>query len=505
MGGGQENFRGRLARLRRDGGSGGGADRPPGQDAGRSREGETDAAVDARSNRGGAVRGPDDAATAPPSGAGRRKRGDPVRSGAGMPMWLRAKLARKGERATADALLAEGVHATADPLAAAAARWERTTGDPAGLAEQSTSRGTFVARTQRVPVHGTTHGAWRLDEAQHADPAAFARFTNDPALSGLDTGRAVYLDTETSGLGGGAGVYVYMVGLGWFEGDGDAAEWVSWQGFLRDPGEEPALLQAVADRVGAAPALVSFFGKSFDRHRLEDKMRIAGVTPPFADRPHLDLFHPLRRLTLGAFQDTKLQTMERELLGFRRERDLPGALAPAAWFDYLAGRPHLLEGVFLHNHEDVLSLGVLAGYLGRALAEERVCGAALPGPAARRAVALATTTKDRAEARLWAERALDRGAEGDDRRSMQLLAAESARMTGDSEAARSLYRTALEECATDRAAVRLFRGASMLLEHALGDPENARTMAERGLRLARELGCPAAEVGDLERRVARLG
>ena len=30
----------------------------------------------------------------------------------------------------------------------------------------------------------------------------------------------------------GYGVYVYMVGLGWFEPDGT---WVSWQGFLRHP------------------------------------------------------------------------------------------------------------------------------------------------------------------------------------------------------------------------------------------------------------------------------
>jgi len=463
------DFRAKLARLRREGGA----------DA--------------------------DAASAPASRA--------PEAPSGMPPWLRARLERRGAGASSMAPVGTP-GADMDPaLLRAAAAWETTTGDPADLTVVEGARGSFAARERRLPQRlpqgptpgstpgSTRHGDWDLAEVDHADPAAFARLAGDPALAELDLGASVFLDTETSGLGGGAGVFVYMVGLGWFEPDGT---YVSWQGFLRDPGEEPALLQAVADRIGASAGLVSFFGKSFDRHRLEDKMRIAGVTPPFDARPHLDLFHPLRRLTRGAFPDAKLQTMERELLRFRRERDLPGALAPAAWFDYLAGRPHRLEGVFLHNHEDVLSLAVLAAYLGRAEREERASGAALPGPAARRAVALAETAPDRAEARAWAERALERDVKGEDRRRMQVLAAESARLSGDVAAARALYRDALEEEAGDRAAVRLFRGASMLLERAVGDRENALRMAERGLEVARRVGCPARDVSECEARVARL-
>lgn len=301
------DFRARLARLRREGGA-------VGSRAGEAAAADPDAA---------ATDGLDPGAAEAPSG---------------MPPWLRARLQRRGPGAAAPGAGATP-GADMDPaLLRAAAAWETTTGDPADLAEVECVRGAFAAREQRLPLASTRHGDWDLSEIDHADPAAFARLTGDAALSALDLRGAVFLDTETSGLGGGAGVFVYMVGLGWFEPDGT---YVSWQGFLRDPGEEPALLQAVADRIGAADGLVSFFGKSFDRHRLEDKMRIAGVTPPFDARPHLDLFHPLRRLTRGAFRDARLQTMERELLRFRRERDLPGALAPAAWFDYLAGRPHL--------------------------------------------------------------------------------------------------------------------------------------------------------------------
>ncbi len=233
-------------------------------------------------------------------------------------------------------------------------------------------------------------------------------------------------------------------------------------------------------------------------------MKIAGVVPPFEGRPHLDLYHPFRRLTHGAFANAKLQTMERELLGFRRAKDLPGSLAPAAWFDYLASRPHRLEGVFLHNHEDVLSLVTLSAFLGRAAVEARRCGAVLAGPRCRRAAALAETATTPEERLAWAEEALARDAAGIDRRRMQLLAAELHRRAGRHDAARAAYRAALEECADDRIAVDLFAGASMLLEHGLGDLLNAHQMAERGLQLGIQKGIAKGQRAALQKRVERL-
>jgi uncharacterized protein YprB with RNaseH-like and TPR domain len=152
------------------------------------------------------------------------------------------------------------------------------------------------------------------------------------------------------------------VGLARFEGD----SFEIWQGFLPSPAEEAALLAETARRIRAASYVVSFFGKSFDRHRLEDKMRLYGIAPPFADKPHLDLYWPLRRLNKGRFADCRLRTLERELAGVTREDDLPGSFAPAAWFDYLGQRAHRLEGVFQHNLDDVKSLAVLLHALSRA-------------------------------------------------------------------------------------------------------------------------------------------
>lgn len=407
-----------------------------------------------------------------------------------LPAWLGKTLARRG------ASREESIARFSD----AGAGWTRTEGDPLQLRALERDEGTVTFREVRIPRTPTRHGDWSLDEVTGVDPRTIARLAGDPTLAALDLEDAVFLDTETTGLSGGAGVYVYMVGLGWFDG----AEYVSWQGFLRHPGEERALLAECAERIASRTALVSFFGKSFDRHRLEDKMRIVGVEAPFAGRPHLDLYHPFRRLTKGAFENGKLQTMERELLAFRRERDLPGSLAPAAWFDYLAGRPHLLEGVFQHNHEDVLSLVVLAAYLGRASAETRVCGESLAGPRARRALALAGVAESPEEALRWLETALERGLVGDARRTAIVRRAEILRKLRRVPQARLAYREALEECADDVAAVPLFVGASMLLEHLVKDEANALRMAQRAIALARSIGTSAAERERIAARVHRL-
>jgi uncharacterized protein YprB with RNaseH-like and TPR domain len=287
---------------------------------------------------------------------------------------------------------------------------ERRAGPPDTLAPvglEPESGGAVLAR--RVAFDADhRHGEWRLGEGAGADPRVFAQLCRDPALASLELSRALYLDTETSGLSGGAGTWVFLVGLGRF----DAGRFEIWQGFLADPGAERALLLEAAARIRAASAVVSFFGKSFDRHRLEDKMRLHGIEPPFAGKAHLDLYHPLRRLYRAALEDARLKTLERELCGVARQDDLPGSRAPAAWFDFLHGRPHELEGVFRHNRDDVLSLVTLAAHLSRTLFETRADGSPLSGPAAARARAVAKVlveAREHRQALAWFDRAVERG------------------------------------------------------------------------------------------------
>jgi len=82
-----------------------------------------------------------------------------------------------------------------------------------------------------------------------------------------------------------------------------------------------------------------------------------GLFPSFAEREHLDLLHPVRRLFGKRWTDCRLTTVEKNLLGFHRVDDLPGAEAPVAWFSFLrAGYGEKLIRVVAHNRQDVLSL-----------------------------------------------------------------------------------------------------------------------------------------------------
>jgi uncharacterized protein YprB with RNaseH-like and TPR domain len=268
----------------------------------------------------------------------------------------------------------------------------RTAGPPGDLEPTAGARGPFaVRRTLHAPGHH--HGDVVLDEVLDTTPSEYAWIAGDPALDALGPRDAVYLDIETTGLSGGAGTIPFLVALGRFT----PAGFELWQAFLRSPGEEAAALEAVAERIAAASGVVSFFGKSFDRHRLEDKMRLHRIAPPFDGKPHLDLYHPLRRLYRGATVDTRLATFERELCGVERGVDLPGGVAPAAWFDFLAGRAHRLEGVFRHNALDVLSLVTLMAHLARARHGTQRDGRPLPGCARSRARGLAERHVQRRE------------------------------------------------------------------------------------------------------------
>lgn len=384
----------------------------------------------------------------------------------------------------------------------------RSAGDPLDLVEQALEAGAITcARTRSLDAQAR-HGNWRLLEVDGCDPEALIVTTGEPRFEGFDPRSALYLDTETSGLSGGAGTYVFLVGLGRFEGD----RFVLWQGFLRDPAGERALLEEVARRVRAAPAVVSFFGKSFDRHRLEDKMRLHSIEPPFEGRLHLDLYHPLRRLYRRCLPDGRLKTMESRLCGLERDDDLPGSQAPEAWFDYLAGRRHRLEGVFAHNSDDVLSLVTLTAHLGRALVARRLDSSALEGCARTRAEALARSFEvlgRRQEAQLWFRRALEGDSEeGElDTRTLRLAYGTSLRKSRRTEEARSELERVVAG-GRDPLALCALQQLALLYERSLADRERSRETCRMALELLGRVGeerVPERVVRDLKARQRRLG
>ena len=427
----------------------------------------------------------------------------------GMPSWLRERLDRQRERGPdgADGPGRTAAHPggssagarTGGPRDAAHLR-PRSTGEPRDLDARTRAEGAFAERVQLRP-DSDVHGTWSLDRVDAVDGGeVFARLARDPALAGLDPRRAVYLDIETTGLSGGAGTWPFLIALGRYTEDGS---FELWQGFLRDPAEERAMLAEVAERVAAADAVVSFFGKSFDRHRLEDKLRQHRLSSPFEGRPHLDLYHPLNRLycrrshwerlaggggpapTEAGYRDGRLSTMEAGLCGLERIDDLSGAHAPAAWFDFLAGRPHLLEAVFDHNADDVWSLATLTAHLGRSLSETDPGGGDLSGPFLARALGLASIFRDESDRpaeRIWLERARERlaaiRATPLEPVGLTVWRADAARLAGDKAAALELYDELVRR--PDRHTPRLQVERAKLLEHHAKDPAAALAACEAG-------------------------
>ena len=224
---------------------------------------------------------------------------------------------------------------------------------------QQTPLGPAWVIEQRFPLH-LGHGHGPLHDILSLDPADAARVAGRPRLAEAPVNRWVFLDTETTGLAGGAGTLVFLVGIGGIQAD----HFVLKQFFLRSPVEEAGMLQALWEDLGGAPGLVTFNGGAFDLPLLETRYRLAHRREfRLTDRPHLDLLHPSRRLWRRSLPDCSLGTLERRVLGVERElADVPGALIPALYLDYLRrGDPTAMEGVLYHNTQDILSLVRLAG------------------------------------------------------------------------------------------------------------------------------------------------
>lgn len=260
---------------------------------------------------------------------------------------VRARLRRREERSAAR------------PEEAAAAEPHRL---PPGFVSAPGPLGETWVRELRAPLED-------VEELLTADVGTLALLARDERLHRLDLRRAVFLDTETTSLSGGAGVLVFLVGLG--RVDAQAGEFCLRQHFMVSPTQERSMLAGVAADLARSESVVTFFGKSFDRHRLEDKFTIHGLTSHFPTEIHADLYHVTRARFGWKLADCRLRTAEESLLGIRRVDDLPGSEAPKAYFDFLARRPTLLPRVVEHNERDVLSLPRLLARLAKALPGSR--------------------------------------------------------------------------------------------------------------------------------------
>ncbi len=198
------------------------------------------------------------------------------------------------------------------------------------------------------------------------DPAPFFR-------SGWEGGevassRLRFFDLETTGLSGGTGTVAFLGSVGRLQG----SSLVQRQLFLADyPGEGPfieALLAALLEDGDAADSgevvLASYNGRAFDLPLLRTRCVLNGLV--FPEVLHLDLLHPARRLWRKVYGGASLGLLESAVLARDRGSDIPGALIPGLYFDFLKGAdvPQMAQ-VLSHNAQDVYSLAALfAVFLG---------------------------------------------------------------------------------------------------------------------------------------------
>ncbi len=201
------------------------------------------------------------------------------------------------------------------------------------------------------------HGDVPLSRMHAIAPPTVGVLTGEPGLDGFDLRQAVFLDTETTGLAGGAGTAAFLIGLGWVEGERFCVS----QFFMRDYHEEAALLHGVAAELSRFERVVTFNGKMFDLPLLDSRFRLNRGRFPLAGAAHLDLLHPARRLWKRRLESCRLQSLETALLGLRRHGDIPGEEIPQVYFDWVRRRDaRLLARVFEHNRQDIVSLAALA-------------------------------------------------------------------------------------------------------------------------------------------------
>ena len=182
--------------------------------------------------------------------------------------------------------------------------------------------------------------------------------SRDERLKELDFRKALFLDTETTGLAGGTGTLAFMVGLGFFQEDRFSVH----QFFMRDYSEERASLCLLKNVIDSFQFLVTFNGRQFDIPLLETRFILSRMMTKIREMPNFDLLYPSRKIWKGAYENCRLATLESRLLGVERTDDIPSEWIPSLYFEYIqTGDARKISQVFYHNRMDILSMVGLAG------------------------------------------------------------------------------------------------------------------------------------------------
>ncbi len=395
----------------------------------------------------------------------------------------------------------EGTNAASSTSTSTKAVQPETSSDrPEGRIAFDALEGRLGLRYVRRIVEPATKpvGHVTLGHAIEADARLLSRLALDPALEATSVRGALYLDTETSGLGGGTGNRAFLVGLSWFDAELNA--FVLEQLFLRDLDDEPALLEHVLERVEAASFLVTYNGKSFDWPLLRTRATLARLGP-IPERPHLDLLHVARRVHDRRAFRMSLGTVERRVLGYDRGPDIGGEEVAMRYAQYLfCGDEGPLEDVVAHNQHDVRTLVALLGHYGGASVDLGGADAGFGVPEWSAMARVMRRAGDLDWANRLADRAVDVRDEDDaDAADALFTRARIAKARGDRSRAVADLEALLAR--VDDADARL--ELAKLYEHFLREPERALELVEQGTSEPEAVA--SVRQARLRRKLARRG
>lgn len=195
------------------------------------------------------------------------------------------------------------------------------------------------------------HGDFSLGELYNAFKLWESTDKKHP-LALIDDTNLVFYDTETTGLKG-VGTQIFLNGILEAEQDG----FVLRQYVMADPSHEVAFLWE-SKLWQADKTIVTYNGKSFDWPQLQTRFTLhKKELPKLPEQKHIDLLHGSKRIWKDDLSRMKLSKVEEEKLGFHRQGDIPGYLAPIIYLDAVkSGNPETLLKVLEHNEYDLLSL-----------------------------------------------------------------------------------------------------------------------------------------------------
>jgi uncharacterized protein YprB with RNaseH-like and TPR domain len=162
----------------------------------------------------------------------------------------------------------------------------------------------------------------------------------------------VFLDIETCGL---YDCPLFLIGVGAIQQNVLRMELI----FMRNLREEKAALAYLQEYLSNKKAIVSFNGISFDLPFINKRLQEHRLPSPIK-LPHFDAMRLATKIYRQETSAFNLGTLERELLDFHRVDDLPSALVPGYYFNYLdTGDVQPLIPILEHNKWDLVSTAAL--------------------------------------------------------------------------------------------------------------------------------------------------